>query len=138
MNNNNKCKNVWFLLTSYCDYHNDFEEIYFQYSKAIIQNSKEVFHNTDKSVIFWQHICFTFVLHFHVNESINQHHFGIIPLWFVIPAFGYTRLAKIKKIFCENQLYGFDFIIIYRLWVNLTQITIISTTAGRNPSEEME
>ena len=23
-------------------------------------------------------------------------------------------------------------------WVNLTQITIISTTAGRNPSEEME
>ena len=23
-------------------------------------------------------------------------------------------------------------------WVNLTQMTIISTTAGRNPSEEME
>ena len=23
-------------------------------------------------------------------------------------------------------------------WVNLTQITIISTTVGRNPSEEME
>ena len=23
-------------------------------------------------------------------------------------------------------------------WVNLTQMTLISTTAGRNPSEEME
>ena len=23
-------------------------------------------------------------------------------------------------------------------WVNLTQMTVISTTAGRNPSEEME
>ena len=23
-------------------------------------------------------------------------------------------------------------------WVNLTQMTIVSTTAGRNPSEEME
>ena len=23
-------------------------------------------------------------------------------------------------------------------WVNLTQMTILSTTAGRNPSEEME
>jgi len=23
-------------------------------------------------------------------------------------------------------------------WLNLTQMTIISTTAGRNPSEEME
>ena len=26
----------------------------------------------------------------------------------------------------------------FRLWVNLTQMTIISTTVGRNPSEEME
>ena len=24
------------------------------------------------------------------------------------------------------------------IWVNLTQMTIISTTAGRNPSEEMD
>ena len=30
-----------------------------------------------------------------------------------------------------NELIGLE-------WVNLTQMTIISTTAGRNPSEEME
>ena len=30
-----------------------------------------------------------------------------------------------------NELNGLE-------WVNLTQMTIISTTAGRNPSEEME
>ena len=81
----------------HCWHHMDFEEISFQFSKAIIQISKEVFHNADKSVIFWQHICFTFILNFHINESINQHHVGIILLSFVIPAFGYTRLAKIKK-----------------------------------------
>lgn len=103
----------------HCWYHMDFEEISFQFSKAIIQISKEVFHNADKSVIFWQHICFTFILHFHINESMNQHHVGIILLSFVIPAFGYTRLAKVKKIFCENLLYGFDFNIIYRLFAAL-------------------
>ena len=31
------------------------------------------------------------------------------------------------------------YVCVYGLeWVNLTQMTIISTTAGRNPSEEME
>ena len=44
---------------------------------------------------------------------------------------GQTRDGKSECRHSRNQRTKMD-------WVNLTQMTIISTTAGRNPSEEME
>ena len=48
------------------------------------------------------------------------------------------KLEVVKK---EMARVNTDILIINELgleWVNLTQMTIISTTVGRNPSEEME
>ena len=44
---------------------------------------------------------------------------------------GQTRDGKSECQHSRNQQTKME-------WVNLTQMTIISTTAGRNPSEEME
>ena len=47
-----------------------------------------------------------------------------------------SKLEVIKQVMARVNI---DVLGISKLkWVNLTQMTIISTTAGRNPSEEME
>ena len=47
--------------------------------------------------------------------------------------------GKLEVVKQEMARVNFDILRISGLkWVNLTQMTIISTTAGRNPSEEME
>ena len=50
--------------------------------------------------------------------------------------------GKLKVVKQEMARVNIDILAISELkwtgWVNLTQMTVISTTAGRNPSEEME
>ena len=47
--------------------------------------------------------------------------------------------GKLEVVKQETARLNVDILGISELkWVNLTQMTIISTTAGRNPSEEME
>ena len=49
--------------------------------------------------------------------------------------------GKLEVVKQEMARVNVDILGIYELrleWVNLTQMTIISTTVGRNPSEEME
>ena len=47
--------------------------------------------------------------------------------------------GKLEEVKQEMARVNVDILGISELeWVNLTQMTIISTTAGRNPSEEME
>ena len=46
---------------------------------------------------------------------------------------GQTEHGKGERRHSRNQRTKMDW-----EWVNLTQMTIISTNAGRNPSEEME
>ena len=47
--------------------------------------------------------------------------------------------GKLEVVKQEMARVNVDILAISELeWVNLTQMTIISTTAGRNPSEEME
>jgi len=53
-----------------------------------------------------------------------------------------TNQGKLEVVKQEMERVNVDILGISELkwtgWVNLTQMTIISTTAGRNPSEEME
>ena len=47
--------------------------------------------------------------------------------------------GKLEVVKQEMARVNVDILEISKLeWVNLTQMTIISTTVGRNPSEEME
>ena len=47
--------------------------------------------------------------------------------------------GKLEVVIQEMARVNVDILGISKLeWVNLTQMTIISTTAGRNPLEEME
>ena len=46
--------------------------------------------------------------------------------------------GKLEVVKQEMARVNIDILGISKLWVNLTQMTILSTTVGRNPLEEME
>ena len=77
---------------------------------------------------------FPFTFHFHALEKEMATHSGVLP-WRIpgmgepggLPSMGSHRVGHDWNDLAD----GLE-------WVNLTQMTIIYTTVGRNPLEEME
>ena len=69
----------------------------------------------------------------------RQEYWSGVPLPSPVRSMNQGKLEVVKQ---EVARVNVDILGISELngleWVNLTQMTIISTTAGRNPSEEME